>query len=112
MGGPQNYVTGWGLPPDKTLVPRSLFSGWHGQGRTLTGLYGWVSLGLSGVHLGALSGLRGDGRLGKVILFPPPTSAMSKSPLAQHPTPFLVVVVWGVWEAGRAPGKMARVVLT
>ena len=36
---------------------------------------------------------------------------MNKSPLAQHPTPFLVVV-WGVWEAGRAPGKMARVVLT
>lgn len=67
MGGPQNYVTGWGLPPDKTLVPCSLFSGWYGQGRTLTWLYGWVSLGLWLPE----SGFRGDGHLGKVILSSP-----------------------------------------
>ena len=68
MGCPQNYVTGWGLPPDKTSVPHSLSSGWHGQGRTQTRLYVWVCLGLCGVHLGALSGFGGDGHLGRVIL--------------------------------------------
>lgn len=28
------------------------------------------------------------------------------------PHPFSMVVVWGVWEAGRASGEMTRVVLT
>lgn len=30
--------------------------------------------------------------------------------LSSHP--HLVLVVLGVWEAGRAPGKMTRIVLT
>lgn len=32
--------------------------------------------------------------------------------MPSSPRPFLMVVVLGVWEAGRAPGKMTRIVLT
>lgn len=58
--------------------------------------------------LGGVSGIWGI-REGNPV---PVANKWGNRHLLSIPRPFLVVVVWGVWETGRAPSKMTRAVLT